>query len=436
MEIETFEVDGLRRMDGGKTSNPAAPGLTGRRFKGRRSTDRHRIAAILLSAAKAPQGWSLLLALLLIASGSAGVLAQDVTPSPNANSIGQLVQDDDLPDSLSRLAKSRGKRTQAEIDEIRYRSVGRFERESEETLAELSPVARLARESTFEVISDKFWVGMGAIISSDGYALTKASELEKDAEIRCRFSDKRSIPATVVKIDSANDIALLKLQSGTYRPLVFSGEDPIAGTVVLTVGVRSDVMAMGVVSCESRNLIERGRALLGVVPSENERGILISDVRQAAEKAGLRDGDVIMEVSGQKVKVVTEFVNMIRRYRAGDEVVVRALRDNQELELKVILGGTRIAGRSAPRFEAMNLLGSINSKRNDSFPLALQHDTPLMPEQCGGPLLNLDGKAIGINLARGGRIKSYAITGPGLAAVIRDFQIPAAPIQPTTTERQ
>jgi len=43
------------------------------------------------------------------------------------------------------------------------------------------------------------------------------------------------------------------------------------------------------------------------------------------------------------------------------------------------------------------------------FELALQHDTVLQNWQCGGPLVDLDGRAVGLNIARAGRVASYAL---------------------------
>ena len=57
----------------------------------------------------------------------------------------------------------------------------------------------------------------------------------------------------------------------------------------------------------------------------------------------------------------------------------------------------------------MNRMGSLTSQRAEDFELALQHDTVLQAWQCGGPLVNLDGKAVGLNIARAGRVASYAL---------------------------
>ena len=57
----------------------------------------------------------------------------------------------------------------------------------------------------------------------------------------------------------------------------------------------------------------------------------------------------------------------------------------------------------------MNRLGVGVSGRRDGFPVVLQHDTVLKPADCGGPLVDLDGRAVGVNIARGGRVETYAV---------------------------
>jgi S1-C subfamily serine protease len=41
--------------------------------------------------------------------------------------------------------------------------------------------------------------------------------------------------------------------------------------------------------------------------------------------------------------------------------------------------------------------------------MVIQHDVSLPPTAMGGPLLNLDGKALGINVARVDRVTTYAL---------------------------
>ena len=59
--------------------------------------------------------------------------------------------------------------------------------------------------------------------------------------------------------------------------------------------------------------------------------------------------------------------------------------------------------------ERENRLSGDVSLLSEGFEEAIEHDTVLEPWQCGGPLVNLDGKAIGLNIARASRFATYAL---------------------------
>ena len=61
------------------------------------------------------------------------------------------------------------------------------------------------------------------------------------------------------------------------------------------------------------------------------------------------------------------------------------------------------------------------STRKSDFPSAFTHDIVLEAAQCGGPVLNLDGQAVGLNIARVDRTATYAIPVASLQAVIADL---------------
>ena len=52
------------------------------------------------------------------------------------------------------------------------------------------------------------------------------------------------------------------------------------------------------------------------------------------------------------------------------------------------------------------------------FQRVLQHDTVLEPEDCGGPLVDLEGRVVGVNIARAGRIETLAIPAREVQALI------------------
>jgi hypothetical protein len=46
----------------------------------------------------------------------------------------------------------------------------------------------------------------------------------------------------------------------------------------------------------------------------------------------------------------------------------------------------------------------------------------LRPADCGGPLLDLDGKMVGINIARAGRVNSYAIPTAAIKPLLEELK--------------
>lgn len=64
-------------------------------------------------------------------------------------------------------------------------------------------------------------------------------------------------------------------------------------------------------------------------------------------------------------------------------------------------------GGNAPE-DSNDLISGGFSKRRDDFPMVLQHDTPSRYTLMGGPLLNLKGELIGMNIARVNRAENYA----------------------------
>lgn len=58
----------------------------------------------------------------------------------------------------------------------------------------------------------------------------------------------------------------------------------------------------------------------------------------AAQKAGLKEGDVILEFDGQKITPQTSMAKIIQKYNPGDTVIIKVLRGGAELNLEVTLG--------------------------------------------------------------------------------------------------
>lgn len=89
---------------------------------------------------------------------------------------------------------------------------------------------------------------------------------------------------------------------------------------------------------------ETQRAYIGIYPQEMNadlaekagmdeiKGVYVAQLsdNSAAEKAGIRAGDVITSINGSPVNTTTQLMEVIRQYRPGDEVDVKVVRNGKE----------------------------------------------------------------------------------------------------------
>ncbi len=84
------------------------------------------------------------------------------------------------------------------------------------------------------------------------------------------------------------------------------------------------------------------RAYLGTVPdyASDETGVLLSDVTTGApaDKAGVQDGDIIVELAGRKIENIYDYTYAIEALKIGQETSIVVLRKGKRLEMKVVPG--------------------------------------------------------------------------------------------------
>ena len=263
-------------------------------------------------------------------------------------------------------------------------------------------------KSTARIFCNQQQVALGVIVDADGFIATKASELKGSVE--CEMSDGTRHTAKLVGVDRGSDLALLKIPAGGWPAILWSDEDPPAvGGWVVTPGPGALPEAIGVVSVAPHQV--RG-GVLGIQMTEDKPGPRITFVvpDSGAAVAGLARGDVITHVNGKQMADSNAVVAVTSHALPGDKIELTVLRDRDEIHFSATLGSVATT-LSSQRARFQDQLGGPLSQRRELFPSALEHDSVLAPNECGGALTNLDGKAIGINIARASRIASYAIPG-------------------------
>jgi serine protease Do len=154
---------------------------------------------------------------------------------------------------------------------------------------------------------------------------------------------------------------------------------------------------------------ERGKAWLGIEMDVATERPKIQSIRpfSSASRSGLRTGDVILQVSDSIVESRDHMISALSKFTPGDSLFVRVLRGRDYKNFQITLDSR---GKDTFHRQAIqNRMGAKLSNRRAGFVGVMQHDTVMSSHDCGGPLLNLDGEAIGLNIARGGRTESYAI---------------------------
>ncbi len=287
-------------------------------------------------------------------------------------------------------------------------------------------VVRDARDWVVRVYCDNKQVALGTVVGADGWIVTKASELT--GEVLCKLGDDSEYVAKITGVQNDHDLAMLKIECRDLAVCQWETEEVYyPGQWVATAGSDADPLALGVVSVTPRR-IPALPGVLGVRIDDAEGGVLVTEAmaNKSAAKAGLKDGDIIVQIDDIKITNRQQLVQTIQKRSPGSLVRIKYLREKETLDATARLG--------RPDPSVQDRLGGKLSERSDGFPLVLQHDSVLRPEECGGPLLGLDGKALALNIARSGRVMSFAIPGKTLLALLPELQSgKLAPPAPATT---
>jgi len=299
---------------------------------------------------------------------------------------------------------------------------GAEDRFPQKVLAAFQDVVAAPANSTVQIYCDGESAALGTIVDPAGYIVTKASEL--DGKITCqlnRVGGKR-YEATVVGRDKELDLAVLKIDAPDLVPIAWSeGDAPPVGSWLVTPGLSQVPLAIGVLSVSPRRISAPPGALGIELFNPEKPAITAVQTNSPAEKAGLKAGDVVLKVNGKAVADRRELIETIQGYQAGESVELRIKRGDMELTKTAVLGSfAKLFDHNGDdRAEFQNNLGGQLSERRTGFPSVIQHDSVLTPKQCGGPIVDLDGKAVGINIARAGRVESFALPGSVVRAAVK-----------------
>ncbi|HTN75558.1 MAG TPA: PDZ domain-containing protein [Pirellulaceae bacterium] len=381
----------------------------------------------------------ILLGALSASAGSGLVRAQEATPMPEAKPAETAPAEPKTPETAKSKEERKGRRggdTARQFLERfgRFRALDKHERDHESVKVAFRDVVSEPHKSTVRVLCNDKAVCLGCIIDADGYILTKASEVK--GNISVKLHDNRLFDATLIGVDRKSDLAMLKVDSSGLSAITWRdvSDSPAVGSLLASSGLETLPVAIGVVSVQARE-ITAPSGVLGVMLEDSAGSAKVHEVfpSSGAEKAGIKPGDFITSVNGQAVENREKLVDAVRQYQPGDKVALKVKRGDQEMDMTATLMA-RPSNPDNDRKDFQNMLGGPLSERRAGFPLAIQHDTVLSPQDCGGPLVDLDGRAVGINIARAGRVNSYALPTSVILPLVNDLKSGKLAPGPTTDD--
>ncbi len=280
-------------------------------------------------------------------------------------------------------------------------------------VAAFEPQRKVLQTSSAVMLDGRREIGYGIVISPEGHILTKASEVASAAGLSVTVNETNYKEVKVLLVDPQWDVALLKVEASGLVPVVWSPTSAVPqGTWVVANGASTRTtrrLLAGIISAKIREIPASGGAALGVVLNAKAKALEVEEVNEksGAKEAGLQKGDVILTIEGKKVKKVEEIGEILKDRKAGTSVKMTYRRDGKEITVDV-----RLAARGELFTDQMNRNDQMSgdfSPRRSGFPRVMQHDILGSRQVQGGPLLDLDGKCLGMNIARANRAESFAI---------------------------
>ena len=220
------------------------------------------------------------------------------------------------------------------------------------------------------------------------------------------------------------DLALL--ENSQNLPAIKMGDFAKAdlGDFVILAGPEQ-ARGFGVISVKERSLKEQDKGFLGIRMNFEDRssnGVLLTEVvpETGAFRGGLKKGDRLLSIDQAATNSMIEARSVIQNLKPGQEIKVKVQRAGEELTKSIVLGARKKERRFPEvRLNQMERMGGDVSRVRNEFPSSIQTDMQLGKENMGAPLLDLEGKFVGVALSRS-RIKTHVIPADDLAALLEE----------------
>ncbi len=309
------------------------------------------------------------------------------------------------------------------------RRIGPHEKRAPKILRDYSTVARHSDGSVVRFVSEGKQIAFGVVMSEDGEILTKASEISLATDPVCELPNGSERGFERLGTDLAWDLMLVKVPVRGLKPVAWAEQPTTTGRLVITPNERGRPILPGVVGIPPTQLETASQGFLGVRLQDGYggSGARVKTLLKggAAQRDGIKAGDIILSLNGKDVTGFMDVIRRVKQFAPNEQVAIRVIRGDVIKTVRVTLTPRFVSDRNdvlLSHYFDERSTGKFASIHNSGFPEVIQHDTDLFPHQCGGPVLDVSGRAVGLNIARAARIISYAIPADQVLKVYRKLR--------------
>lgn len=262
---------------------------------------------------------------------------------------------------------------------------------------------------------------LGTLIeSSKGtYIISKNSLVGENPIIK--LVDGKTVSVTVIYRDKNTDLVLLapakkiksKINLRTFVKDTLSSSH--LGDFLISVqpdAANSDVSVIGSTNFPLNKMASM--AYLGAaVAYKQPVEITMVQPGSPAANAGLQVGDSVVSIDSAAIEKPEDYGNQLIKYWTGDTIKFDVRRQDDRISKQIVLSSRP----ERPSTHPADLFKGGKSSRRDGFENIFVQSTRITPEQCGGPVVDVNGNFYGINIARFSRTSTIVIP----ASVILSF---------------
>ena len=260
--------------------------------------------------------------------------------------------------------------------------VEQYQRNMVKNVQAFRPVTSEASESIVVVLVDGTPDRLGTVVDREGSIATASAGLT--GNFTCRLSDGETKGAKLIHSSPEHGLAILRVGIADLKPIPWNRDDrPKVGKLLSAVHAVGTPCSFGIVSAEVQDV--RKNFLNQIQVTQQRR---VTSVRSGSDfdYAGALPGDRIVSINGVDIQTEKQVHQLQAKHPTGGSLtlVVERMSDDEKKQMSIQL----------PAFGLRDVF---------------LHDASIDPSLVGGPLIGIDGLAVGISVGRTDSVSSLGV---------------------------